>query len=100
VTERPIDIRAVMIVRRHAETFHGVVRMGPEMSHARKLVRKSYHLSAAMGNEGSFVSNLNSNNYVAKVIVEAIGKAGYDPGDHIEIGLDVAASELADKDGN
>ncbi|MDR1366794.1 MAG: phosphopyruvate hydratase [Puniceicoccales bacterium] len=99
-SDAPIDIQEFMIVPHHAETFHEAVRMGAEIFHALKSVLKSRHLSTAVGDEGGFAPNLNSNEDALKVIMEAIEKAGYDPGDDIEIALDVAASEFFEKDEN
>ncbi|MDR0417972.1 MAG: phosphopyruvate hydratase [Puniceicoccales bacterium] len=99
-SDAPVDIQEFMIVPHYAETFHEAVRMGAEIFHALKSVLKSRHLSTAVGDEGGFAPNLDSNEDALKVIIEAIEKAGYVPGDDIKIALDVAASEFFEKDEN
>lgn len=73
--------------------------MGAEIYHALKDVLKTKGLSTGVGDEGGFAPNLSSNEEAIAVIVEAIKKAGYKPGEEILLALDVAASELF-KDGS
>jgi enolase len=74
--------------------------MGAETFHALKAVLKDRKLSTAVGDEGGFAPDLDSNEDALKLIVEAIEKAGYKPGDDISIALDVAASEFFEKEEN
>jgi enolase len=89
-----------MIVPHHAETLRDSVRMGAETFHALKTVLKGRKLSTAVGDEGGFAPNVSSNEDALKVIIEAIERAGYKPGEDISIALDVAASEFFDAEAN
>jgi enolase len=95
-SDAPIDIQEFMIVPHNAKSFCESVRMGAETFHALKDVLRSKGLSTAVGDEGGFAPDLESNEMALKVIVEAIEMAGYDPGKDISIALDVAASEFFD----
>ncbi|MDR2200866.1 MAG: phosphopyruvate hydratase, partial [Puniceicoccales bacterium] len=99
-SDAPIDIQEFMIIPHHAESFREALRMGAETFHALKAVLKGRHLSTAVGDEGGFAPNLASNEDALEVIVEAIEKAGYKPGDDIAIALDVAASEFFNREEN
>ncbi|MDR2806996.1 MAG: phosphopyruvate hydratase [Puniceicoccales bacterium] len=99
-SDAPIDIQEFMIIPHHAESFKEAVRMGTETFHALKSILKERHLSTAVGDEGGFAPDLKSNEDALVVIIEAIEKAGYEPGEEIAIGLDVAASEFFDKEEN
>jgi enolase len=99
-SDAPIDIQEFMIIPHHASNFREAVRMGAETFHALKSVLRGRHLSTAVGDEGGFAPHLNSNEDALDVIVEAIEKAGYTPGDDIAIALDVAASEFFEKEEN
>ncbi len=90
------DIQEFMIVPAGAETFSGALRMGTEIFHSLKALLKSKKLNTAVGDEGGFAPNLESNEKAIELIVEAIGKAGYKPGKDVFIALDVAASEFFD----
>ena len=72
--------------------------MGAEVFHSLKKVLKSRGLNTAVGDEGGFAPNLESNEAAIQVIMEAIEKAGYAPGDDVALALDVASSEFY-KDG-
>lgn len=82
-----------------AESFSEALRMGTETYHALKSVLKSKGLSTSIGDEGGFAPSLSSNEQALDMILEAIAKAGYTPGDDIVLALDVAASEMV-KDGS
>jgi enolase len=99
-SDAPVDIQEFMIVPCRAETLRDSLRMGAETFHALKAVLKARHLSTAVGDEGGFAPHLNSNEDALDVIVEAIQKAGYEPGEDISIALDVAASEFFEKEEN
>lgn len=94
-----VDVQEFMILPVGAESFAEALRMGSEIYHSLKKVLGSRNLATAVGDEGGFAPNLSSNEEALKVIIEAIEKAGYKPGEQIMLGLDVAATELY-KDGN
>lgn len=94
-----VDIQEFMVMPVGAENFKEGLRMGAEIYHALKDVLKTKGLSTGVGDEGGFAPNLSSNEEAIAVIVEAIKKAGYKPGEEILLALDVAASELF-KDGS
>jgi len=91
-----VDIQEFMVMPVGAKSFHGALRMGAEVFHSLKAVLKEKGLNTAVGDEGGFAPNLSSNEEAIRVIVEAIEKAGYVPGNDIRIALDVAASEMFD----
>ncbi|SMB91535.1 enolase [Thermanaeromonas toyohensis ToBE] len=93
-----VDIQEFMILPVGAETFAEALRMGAEVFHHLKAVLKGKGLSTTVGDEGGFAPNLRSNVEAIEVILEAITKAGYQPGKDVFLGLDVAATELY-KDG-
>ncbi|MDR2735773.1 MAG: phosphopyruvate hydratase [Puniceicoccales bacterium] len=96
-SDAPIDIQEFMIVPHNAKSFRESVRMGAETFHALKDVLRSKGLSTAVGDEGGFAPNLESNEMALRVIIEAIEAAGYEPNKDISIALDVAASEFFDE---
>ena len=89
-----IDFQEFMIVPFGAPSFKESLRYGAETFHALKSVLHERGLSTAVGDEGGFAPNLASNKEALDIIMEAIKRAGYEPGDEIAIALDVAASEL------
>jgi len=89
-----VDIQEFMIAPIGAKTFKEALRMGAEAYHNLKAVLKSKGLSTAVGDEGGFAPNLSSNEEAIQVIIAAIEKAGYKPGQDISIVLDPAASEF------
>jgi enolase len=93
-----VDFQEFMIVPRGAESFSEGLRMGAEVFHALKGVLKAQHLNTAVGDEGGFAPDLKSNEEAIGVILTAIEKAGYRPGEDVFLALDVAASEFH-KDG-
>jgi enolase len=95
-SDAPIDIQEFMIVPHNANSVREAIRMGAETFHALKKILRSLGLSSAVGDEGGFAPNLESNERAIEVIVQAIEAAGYRPGTDIAIALDVAASELCD----
>ncbi len=76
-----------------AETFAEALRMGAEVFHNLKAVLKKQGYSTNVGDEGGFAPNLKSNEEAVKVILEAIEKAGYRPGEDVFLALDPASSE-------
>ena len=93
-----VDIQEFMIMPVGAECFSDALRMGAEIFHTLKKVLKGMGLNTAVGDEGGFAPNLDSNEDALKVIVEAIDRAGYVPGGNVFIALDAAASSFY-KDG-
>ncbi len=89
-----VDAQEFMIVPIGAETFPEGLRMGVEVFHALKKVLSKMGLSTAVGDEGGFAPMLPSNEAALDVVMQAIQSAGYEPGKHVAIALDVAASEL------
>ena len=93
-----VDIQEFMVLPVGADSFSEGLRMGAEIFHHLKAVLKARGLNTAVGDEGGFAPNLKSNEEALAVIIEAIEKAGYKPGQDVFLGLDVAATELY-KDG-
>ncbi|NCC50424.1 MAG: phosphopyruvate hydratase [Spartobacteria bacterium] len=97
-SDAPVDIQEFMIMPKGAPSFSEGLRMGAEVFHALKSVLNGMGLSSAVGDEGGFAPALKSNVQALEVIIEAIQKAGYEPGKDIFIALDAAASEFFDAD--
>ncbi|WP_182377307.1 phosphopyruvate hydratase [Nocardioides sp. WS12] len=91
-----VDIQEFMIAPIGAPTFREALRMGTEVYHELKAVLKSRGLATAVGDEGGFAPDLESNRAALDLIAEAIGKAGYVLGKDIALALDVAASEFCE----
>ena len=87
-----------MIAPIGAETFAEALRLGAEVYHSLKSVVKSKGLSTGLGDEGGFAPSVGSTKEALDLIVEAIKKAGLEPGKDIALALDVASSEFY-KDG-
>ena len=81
-----------------AESFSDALRWGVEVFHTLKGVLKKKGYNTAVGDEGGFAPSLKSNAEAIELILEAIEKAGYTPGEQIAIALDPASSEFYDKD--
>jgi enolase len=96
-SDAPIDFQEFMIIPKGAASFSEGLRMGTEVFHSLKSVLKKAGLSTAVGDEGGFAPALNSNEHALEVIMQAIEKAGYKPGEQVFIALDVASSEFFDK---
>ena len=91
-----VDFQEFMIAPIGAPTFAEALRMGTEVYHALKSVLKDRGLSTGLGDEGGFAPDLGSNEAALSLIVEAIGKAGYEPGEDVGLAMDVASSEFFD----
>ncbi len=89
-----IDIQEFMIIPAGAPNFKEALRYGAEVFHHLKSVLDQRGLNTAVGDEGGFAPDLNSNEEAIKVIIEAIENAGYIPGKDIYIGIDAASSEF------
>ncbi len=93
-----VDIQEFMVMPVGAGSFAEALRMGAEVYHNLKKVLHDRKLATAIGDEGGFAPNLASNEEALQVIMAAIEKAGYKPGEQIALALDVASSEMF-KDG-
>ena len=93
-----VDVQEFMIAPIGAETFSEALRMGAEVYHALKSVIKSKGLSTGLGDEGGFAPEAESTKAALDLIIEAIKKAGFEPGKDVALALDVASSEFY-KDG-
>jgi enolase len=93
-----LDLQELMIIPVGAPTFREAVRYGAEVFHALKKIIDGKGMTTAVGDEGGFAPNVASHEAALQMIIEAIDKAGYKPGEQIAIGLDCAASEFH-KDG-
>ena len=93
-----VDVQEFMIAPIGAETFAEALRLGAEVYHSLKSVVKSKGLSTGLGDEGGFAPSVGSTKEALDLIVEAIKKAGLEPGKDIALALDVASSEFY-KDG-
>ena len=89
-----LDIQEFMVVPMGAGTFAEAIRMGVETFHQLKAVLKAAGHNVAVGDEGGFAPNLDSNEEAIRLIMTAIEKAGYKPGKEIAIALDAAANEF------
>jgi enolase len=97
--DNTIDMQEFMIMPVGAPSFAEAVRWGTETYHVLKRVLHDRGLSTAVGDEGGFAPNLATNEDAIKILIEAIEKAGYTPGDDIAVAMDPAMSELF-KDGS
>ena len=93
-----VDVQEFMIAPIGAESFAEALRMGAEVYHALKAVLKDKGLSTGLGDEGGFAPSVDSTKAALDVIVDAIKKAGFEPGKDVALALDVASSEFF-KDG-
>lgn len=93
-----IDFQEFMIMPVSAKSFKEAIRMGVEVFHSLKKVLHDKGLNTAVGDEGGFAPHLTSNEEAILVVIEAIEKAGYNPGTDIKLAMDVASSEFY-KDG-
>lgn len=89
-----VDIQEFMVMPLGAKTFKEGLRMCTEVYHNLKKVLKERGLATGVGDEGGFAPNLESNEEALKVIIEAIEKAGYQPGEDLKIAIDAAASSF------
>ncbi len=89
-----VDFQEFMIAPHNASSFKESIRMGVEVFHTLKEILKGKGYSTGVGDEGGFAPNLKSNEEAVEVILEAISKAGYNPGKDVSICLDPASSEM------
>ena len=93
-----VDFQEFMVMPVGAESFSDALRWGVEVFHTLKDVLKKKGYNTAVGDEGGFAPSLKSNAEAIELILDAIEKAGYTPGEQIAIALDPASSEFYDKD--
>jgi enolase len=89
-----LDLQEFMILPVGARNFRESLRMGAEVFHALKKLIGDAGMSTAVGDEGGFAPNVANHEAAIKLIMQAIEKAGYEPGTQIALGLDCAASEF------
>jgi enolase len=94
--DNSIDFQEFMVMPVKAESFSQSLRMGTEVFHHLKKVLKDKGLSTNVGDEGGFAPNIKSNTEAIEVVLQAIEKAGYRPGEDIFIAMDAASSEFYD----
>lgn len=89
-----VDLQEFMIMPVGADNFSGALRIGAEVFHTLKKVLSGHEYNTAVGDEGGFAPDLNSNEEALELIIEAIEEANYEPGKDVLIALDPAASEF------
>ena len=92
--DNSVDVQEFMVMPLGFERFSDALRCGCEIFHHLKKVLNGKGLNTAVGDEGGFAPDLGSNREALDLIMEAIEKAGYKPGEQVQIALDVAATEL------
>lgn len=95
--DNSVNIQEFMIMPVGAENFKECLRMCAEVFHNLKSVLKARGLATSVGDEGGFAPNLSKDEEALQVIVEAINKAGYKPGEDFRIAIDAAATEMYDE---
>ncbi len=93
-----VDIQEFMVMPVGAENFKEALRMGTEIFHSLKSELQERGLSTSVGDEGGFAPDVASNEEALALIVTAIERAGYKPGEEVVLALDVAATEIYDKE--
>jgi len=97
--DNSVDFQEFMAMPIGAPNFSEALRWGVEVFHALKAALKKHGYSTAVGDEGGFAPNCKSNEEAIQIVLEAIGAAGYKPGEQVAIALDPASSEFYDKAG-
>lgn len=97
--DNKLDFQEFMIIPQR-DNIHDRVRVGAEVFHSLKKVLNEKGLATGVGDEGGFAPDLQSNSEGFELIIEAIKKAGYEPGKDVCLGIDVAASEFYNKETN
>lgn len=96
--DNTVDIQEFMIMPVGAPNFREALRMGAEIFHSLRSVLKAKGYNTAVGDEGGFAPSLKTNEEALATIIEAIEKAGYKPGEEVMLAMDVAASEMYNKE--
>ena len=94
--DNSIDFQEFMVMPVKADTFSESLRMGTEIFHTLKKVLHDKGLSTNVGDEGGFAPNITSNEEAIEIVIKAIEKAGFKPGDDVFIAMDAASSEFYD----
>jgi enolase len=94
--DNSIDFQEFMVMPIKADTFSEALRMGTEIFHTLKKVLHDKGLSTNVGDEGGFAPNIKSNEEAIEIVVKAIEKAGFKPGEDVFIAMDAAVSEFYD----
>lgn len=89
-----VDIQEFMVMPVNFSEFREALRCGVEIFHALKAVLSEQGRSTAVGDEGGFAPNLDSNDAAVEVVLQAIERAGYRPGEDVELAIDAAATEF------
>ncbi len=95
--DNSIDFQEFMIMPVKANRFSDALRMGAEIFHTLKTVLKDNKYSTNVGDEGGFAPNIKSNEEAIELVLKAIEKAGYRPGEEVFIAMDAATSEMYDE---
>ena len=98
--DNSIDFQEFMVMPVGADSFSDALRMGTEVFHNLKEVLKSKGFSTNVGDEGGFAPNIGSNVEAIEIVLQAIEKAGYKPGEDMYIAMDAAASEFYNAEEN
>jgi enolase len=98
--DNSIDFQEFMVMPVKADTFSESLRMGTEVFHTLKKVLKDKKFSTNVGDEGGFAPNIASNEEAIEIVLQAIEKAGFKPGEDMFIAMDAAVSELYDEASN
>ena len=96
--DNTVDLQEFMIMPTGAENMEQAIRMCAEVYQFLRIILKQKGLSTAVGDEGGFAPDLSDSESVLEVLLEAVKKAGYEPGKDISIAIDAAASELYDEE--
>jgi enolase len=97
--DNALDVQEFMLVPAGAESFSAALRMGAEIFHVLRALLRERGLSTGVGDEGGFAPGLSSTTAALDLLMLAIERAGYRPGDDVALALDVAASEFAEEGG-
>ena len=89
-----LDLQEFMIVPKGGNTFKEALRIGAEVFHALAKVLSDKGLSTGVGDEGGFAPDLTSNDQGVEMIIQAVEKAGYRPGEDVVLAIDAAASSF------
>src|SRR5690554_3927372 len=98
--DNTVDIQEFMVMPVGATSFREALRMCAEVFHSLKKVLSDKGYSTAVGDEGGFAPDLKTDEEAIQVILEAVEKAGYKPGDDFRIAIDAAATEMYQEDGS